>query len=228
MELKKLEFPKAKKGLQYHLVFVYYNKKHISRLAEDLTPFYKLLVAETLINKTSELKQTFDSVNKVLSDACELALKQPLPGKQLVLMIHESFRNTGYALMIEDNKEQKVQSKRKTNAPVTVVPKIKNVPPAQLTMSFYCKGTFTNYMVFLEYAQISWEVAKPPIVFRDNNSVTVFFGVPPSPWNACDCVLQNKFEIAHNAVSASTAAEIFSTLELKVTETIRLKIREDK
>ena len=36
-----------------------------------------------------------------MSDAYELALKQPIPGKQLVLMTVASFRSAGYALMIE-------------------------------------------------------------------------------------------------------------------------------
>ena len=36
------------------------------------------------INITSELKEAFHSVNKALSDVFELALKQPIPGKQLV------------------------------------------------------------------------------------------------------------------------------------------------
>ena len=70
------------------------------------------------INITSELKETFNLVNKALSDACELALKQPIPGKQLVLMRDASFRSAGYAPMIEDNSGQKLQSKRKTYAPV--------------------------------------------------------------------------------------------------------------
>ena len=88
-------------------------------MAQKPNPFYKLLKTEVPINITSELKKkTFDSVNKVLSDACELALKQPFPGKQLVLMTDASFRSAGYALMIEDNPDQKIQSKRKTDAPV--------------------------------------------------------------------------------------------------------------
>ena len=70
------------------------------------------------INIPSELKETFDSVNKALSDACELALKQPIPGKQLVLMTDASFRSADYALMIQENPDQKIQSKRKTYAPV--------------------------------------------------------------------------------------------------------------
>ena len=60
------------------------------------------------INITSELKEIFHSVIKALSDACELALKQRIPGKQLVLMTDASFGSAGYALMIEDNPDQKV------------------------------------------------------------------------------------------------------------------------
>ena len=44
-------------------------------MIEKLNPFYKFLKAEVPINITSGLKETFDSVNKALSDACELALK---------------------------------------------------------------------------------------------------------------------------------------------------------
>ena len=86
-------------------------------MAEKFNPFYKLLKTEVPINITSELKETFHSVNKAHSDACELALKQPIPGKQLVLMTDDSFRSAGYALMIEDNPDQKIQSKRRTYAP---------------------------------------------------------------------------------------------------------------
>ena len=80
-------------------------------MAEKLNPFCKLLKAEVPINFTSELKETFDSVNKAVSDACQRALKQTIPGKQLVLMTDASFRSAGYALMIEDNPDQKIQSR---------------------------------------------------------------------------------------------------------------------
>ena len=69
--------------------------------------------AEVPINISSELKETFDSVNKELSDACQLALKQPIPGKQLVLMTDACFRSAGYALMFEDNPDQKSNQKGK-------------------------------------------------------------------------------------------------------------------
>ena len=43
-------------------------------MAEKINPLYKLLKEERPINNTSELKKTFHSVDKALSDACELAL----------------------------------------------------------------------------------------------------------------------------------------------------------
>ena len=184
--------------------------------------------AEVPINITSELKETFDSVNKALSDASKMALKQPIPGKQLVLMTDASFGSAGYALMIEDNPDQKIQSNRKTYAPVAFGSK--NFSPAQLKMSIYSKEFLEIYMVFIGFAHILWEATKPTIVLTDNKSVTRFFqtkAIPPSLWNACDYVLQFNFRIAPIAGSVNTAADFFSRLELKVTERIRLKIRED-
>ena len=226
--LNKLRFPKSKKALQRYLGFVNYYRNYNRRMAEKLNPFYKLLKAEVPITITSQLKETFDSVNKALSDACQLALNQPIPGKQLVLMTDASFRSAGYALMIEDNPDQKIQSKRKTYAPVAFGSKV--FSPAQLKMSFYSKEFLAIYMAFLEFAHILWETSKPTIVLTDNKSVTRFFqtkAIPPSLWNACDYVLQFNFKIAHIAGSVNTAADFLSRLELKVTEKIHLKIRED-
>ena len=90
--LDKLRFPKPKKALQRDLGFVNLYRYWFPRMAEKLNPFYKLLKTEVPINITSKLKETFDSVIKALSDACELALKQPIPGKQLVLMTDASFK----------------------------------------------------------------------------------------------------------------------------------------
>ena len=109
--LNKLRFPKSKKALRRYLGFVNYYRKYIPRMAEKLIPFYKLFKAEVPINITSELKGTFDSVNKALNDACELALKQPFPGKQLVLKTDASCRSPGYALMIEDNRTKRTNQK---------------------------------------------------------------------------------------------------------------------
>ena len=109
--LSKLRFSKSKKVLQRYLGFVNYYRNYFPRMAEKLNPFFKLLKTEVPINITLELKETFDSVNEALSYACELALKQHLAPKQLVLMTDASFRSASYALMVEDNPDQKIQSK---------------------------------------------------------------------------------------------------------------------
>ena len=126
--------------------------------------------------------------------------------------------------MIEDNPDQKIQSKRKS---VAFGSKI--FSPAQPKMSIYSKEFLAIYMAFLEFAHILWEVTKPTIVLTDNTSVTRFFqtkAIPPSLWNACDYVLQFNFKIAHIAGSINTSADFLSRLEQKVTEKIHLKIRE--
>ena len=143
-------------------------------------------------------------------------------------MTDASFRSAGYAPMIEDNPNQKIQSKRKTYAAVAFGSK--NFSPAQLKMSIYSKEFLAIYMAFLEFAHILWEKLKPAIVLTDNKSVTRFFqtkAIPLSLWNACHYVLQFNFKIAYIAGSVNTAADFLSRLELKVTERTRLKIRED-
>ena len=44
-------------------------------MAEKINLFYKLLKTEVTRNITSVLKELFDSINKALSDASELAFK---------------------------------------------------------------------------------------------------------------------------------------------------------
>ena len=133
------------------------------------------------INITSKSSEIFDSVNKTLKDACQLALKQPIPAKQLLLMTDASFRSAGYALMIEDNPDQKTQSKRKTYAPVTVGSKI--LSSAQLKISIFSEKFLPRYLAFLELAHILWEATEPRIVLADNKSVARFFhtkAIPPA------------------------------------------------
>ena len=97
-------------------------------------------------------------------------------------------------------------------------------------MSIYSKEFLAIYMAFFEFAHILWEATKPTIVLTDHKSVTRFFqtkAIPPALWNASDYVLQFNFKIAHIAGSVNTAADFLSRLELKATEKIGLKIRED-
>ena len=145
--LSKLRFPKYKKALQRYLGFVNFYRNYIPTIAEKHNPFYKLLKAGVPTNITSELKGNFDLVNKALSDACELALKEPIPGKQLVLMTDARIRSAGYALMIEGDTDQKVQSKTITYAPVAFGSKV--FSPAQLKMSIDSKKFLAICMAFL-------------------------------------------------------------------------------
>ena len=144
-------------------------------MAEKFNPFYKLLKTEVPINVTSELKETFDSVNKVLNDACQLALKQHNPEKQLVLMTDASLRSAGYALMTEDNPDQIIESKLKTYTPVAFRSKL--LSPRQLKMSVFSNEFLAIYMETVEFGHILWEAINPTIVLTDNKSVTSFFQI---------------------------------------------------
>ena len=105
----------------------------------------------------------------------------------------------------------------------------KSFSTAQLKMSMYSKELLAIFMAFLEFAHILWDATKPTIVLTDNKSVTRFFqtqAIPLALWNACDYVLKFNFKIAHIAGSVNTA-DFLSRLELKITEKMRPKIRED-
>ena len=185
--LDKLTFPKSEKALQQHLGFVNYYRRYIFRMVEKFNPFYKMVRTEVPINIKSDLEEIFDSVNKALDDAYQLALKQLIPGKQLVSGTDAGCRSAGYALMIEDNPDQKKQSKRKTYAPVALGSKV--FSPAQLKTSINSKEFLSIYMAFLEFAHILWEATKPTIVLRHIKSVTRCFqtkAIPPALWNACE------------------------------------------
>ena len=221
--LNKLRFPKSKKALQRYLGFVNYYRNYFPRLAEKPKAFYILLRTELLINNTSELKETFESVNKAPSNTCELAVKQTIQGKQLVLITDASFKSAGYALMIEDNPDQKIV-KAENVCPCGIW--LKKFLPCTTQHVHLLKRFFGNYIAILEFAHILWEATKPTIVLTDNKSVTRFFqtkeAIPPTLWNACDYVLQFNFKIAHSA-----GADFLSRLKLKVKEKICLKIRKD-
>ena len=85
-------------------------------------------------------------------------------------------------------------------------------------------------MTFPELANILWETTKPSIVLTDIKSVTRFFltkVIPPALSNISDYVWQFNLKKARITGLINTAADFVSRLGLKVTEKIRLKIRED-
>ena len=59
----------------------------------------------------------FREINEALDRCCQLALRQPKPGKQMVHMSDASFQGAIYAVLIEDDLNQKYTSTRKTYAP---------------------------------------------------------------------------------------------------------------
>ena len=49
----------------------------------------------------------FRELNEALDRCCKLAIRQPLLGKQLLFMTDASFQAAGYAVLIEDDPNQK-------------------------------------------------------------------------------------------------------------------------
>ena len=143
-------------------------------------------------------------------------------------MTDASFTAAGYAIMIEDDPNQKLQSRRKTYAPIAFGSKTFN--PTQLKMSIYAKVFLAIYFAFSEFGHLMWGSVFPVIVFTDNRSVTRFFQtkiIPPPLWNACDYVLQYNFVIAHVAGAMNTAADFLSRAEVNQTEKLEMNIRND-
>ena len=139
--LQKLTFPKTKKGLQSYIGFVNYYGNYIPRLSEKIAPFHGLSKAEKPIKITNEIMDSFTSINKSLDNACGLWLKQPMPNRQYILMTDANFKNAGYALVIEENAEEKINSVRKTYAPVAFGSKMFS---PSIQMSIYVKELRTT------------------------------------------------------------------------------------
>ena len=226
--LQKLKFPKSKKALQRYIGFVNYYRNYIPRLSEKLTPFFKLLKQTSQFSIPDTILEAFKNLNQQLEQSCKLALKQPIKNKQLILVTDASFTAAGYAIMIEDDPDQKLQSRRKTYAPIAFGSKTFN--PTQLKMSIYAKEFLAIYFAFFEFGHLMWGSVFPVIVFTDNRSVTRFFQtkiIPPALWNACDYVLQYNFVIAHVAGAMNTAADFLSRAESNPTEKLEMNIRND-
>ena len=226
--LQKLKFPKSKKALQRYIGFLNYYRNYIPRLSKKLSPFFKLLKKTSQFCIPNTVLDTFNELNQQLEKSCSLALKQPIKNKQLILMTDASFTAAGYAIMIEDDPNQKLQSRRKTYAPIAFGSKTFN--PTQIKMSIYAEEFLAIYFAFSEFGHLMWGSVFPVIVFTDNRSVTRFFQtkiIPPPLWNACDYVLQYNFVIAHVAGAMNTAAEFLSRAEVNPTEKLEMNIRND-
>ena len=140
--LEKVKFLRSKKALQRYIGFLNYYRKYTPRLAERLTPFFELLKTTDTKSKlpiTPDIMKEFREINEALDRCCQLALRQPLPGKQLVLMTVASFQAAGYAVLIEDDPNQKHTSTRRTYAPKLMAQKHTHRPKSN------CPSTQKNF-----------------------------------------------------------------------------------
>ena len=70
--------------------------------------------------------------------------QQPIKNKQLILMTDASFTAAGYAIIIENDPNQKLRSRRKTYAAIVFGSKAFN--PTQLKFSIYAKEFLANFL----------------------------------------------------------------------------------
>ena len=171
--LEKTNFPKSKKALQRYLGFVNYYKNYIPRLSEKLAPFFQLLKKDEKVLVTTELVEQFNDIKKDLDRCSQLALKQPLPNRQLVPMTDASFTAAGYAILTEDDPNQKYTSVKESYAPIAYGSK--TFTSSQLKMSISAKEYLAIYYAFKEFGHLFWGTPKPAIILTDNKSVTRFF-----------------------------------------------------
>ena len=116
--LEKTKFPKSKKTLRRYLGFLNYYRNYVSILSERLPPFYKMLKSDEKVLVLKQLVQQFEEINIALDKCCDLVLQQPIPNKQIALMTDASFGAAGYAVLIEDDCNQRFTSLRKSYASV--------------------------------------------------------------------------------------------------------------
>ena len=169
--LTKHRVSKSKQDVQLYLTFESYYKNYIHRMAEKLNPLYKMLKGETQTNIFPEFKQAFDSVNKVLCDASELTIKQPIPGEPNVFMANASFRDPGYAFMIEHKPDQKNQSYAKRKPPWRWFGKLL---PCATQIVHPLKRNFGNLYGISRVWKLSQGNNKLLIDLTDNKSITCF------------------------------------------------------
>ena len=141
--LEKTKLPKSKKALQRYLGFLNYYRNYIPRLSEKLVPFFQLLKKDEKVLVTSELIEQFNEIKRDLDRCSQLALRQPLLNRQLILMTDASFTAAGYPILTEDDPNQKFTSVKKSYAPIAFGSK--TFIPSQLKMSIYAKEFLAIY-----------------------------------------------------------------------------------
>ena len=156
-----------------------------------------MLTKDGKVLVTPDHLEHFTEINKALDRCCELAFKQPLPNKQIALMMDASFSAAGYAVLIEYDPFEKYTSTSKAFDPVAYGSK--TFSPTQLKMSIYAKQFLALFFAFKVLGHIPRGTPKPVIILTDNKTVTKVFQtriIQPTLWNACDYNIQINFTIA--------------------------------
>ena len=96
-----------------------------------------------------------------------------LVSKELVQQFDASFGAAGYAVLIEDDPNQKFSSLRKSYSPVAYGSK--TFTPAQIKMSIYAKEFLAISFAFKEFGHTFWGAPKPVIILTDHKAVTRLF-----------------------------------------------------
>ena len=111
-------------------------------MAKRLTSFFQLSKTREAKHKvpvTPDITKEFREINENLYRCCQLALRQPLPGKQLVLMTDAIYQAAGYAVLIEEDTNQRCTTAGKIYAPLAYGSK--TYTPSQIKISIYAKKT---------------------------------------------------------------------------------------
>ena len=88
-------------------------------------------------------------------------------------MTDASFQAAGYAIISENDPNQKYNSTRKTYA--RKVYGSRTYTPSQIKMSINTKELLAIYLAFKDIGHIFWDATKPMTIMTDSKSVTRFF-----------------------------------------------------
>ena len=107
--MEEIKFPPFKKALQRYIGFLKNYRNYITRLAEKIKPFFQLLKTTENKNKiivATELMNEFCVIFDVLDKCCQLAVRQLLQDKQIILITDANLKAARYAALTEDDPNQ--------------------------------------------------------------------------------------------------------------------------
>ena len=102
---------------------------------------YDLLNADAKITISEELVIDLKAINANIAEACGLAPRQPVAGKQYVHITDASFEASGYARMIEDNDDKNYYLKGKR------LPQSPSDPACSLRANSKCEYTAKSFLL---------------------------------------------------------------------------------